>query len=332
MKKYNTDLPYIISNYYINQLVNELDAFEENEIEMSWLSYGGSVWAGNQFADYLQTTEKKIDARVTGLAASMGAALIPYFNKATVARQADIMIHSVSSSVGKLARKSNQELYDALKSKINEDKFEKITGHKLKDIMFLEGEDRIDVWVSGKEAYDFGLFEELIDLTPEEKVSNDAMLNELKLTANLDYELPERLQHKSEITNKNNKKSMDKNKLKTEHPELYAEVLKEGENSGVTAGIKTEKDRVDAWMVFNDVDPEKVKAGIESGKEMTKAEELAFLRASHTLEMQKSLEELSSENVDPNKKTGKPKNEAEKEAEKLDDALESAGISKEGDK
>ena len=77
-KRYNTDLPNIISSFYISRMINELEAFEENEIEINWLSYGGSVWAGFEFADWLKQTDKKITARVTGLAASMGASLIPF--------------------------------------------------------------------------------------------------------------------------------------------------------------------------------------------------------------------------------------------------------------
>lgn len=331
MTKLNTDLPYIISNYYINQLINEIEAIKDTEIEMSWLSYGGSVWAGMQFADFMKSTDKKITARVTGIAASMGTSLLPYFDKVIGAKQADVMIHSTLSSVTEITKKSNTELYNILKTKINEDKFEELKGVKLKDIMFLEGENRKDVWLTGIEAKQVGLFDELIDLTPEEKVKNDAMLQDFKLSANLDYELPERLKINSEVTNQT-KKSMDINELKAKHPKVYAEAFKEGESSGLTAGTKAEKDRVDAWMVFNDVDPEKVKAGIESGQEMTRAEELAFLRNSQTLEMQKGLENSSAGDLSADKKTGKLKSEAQKEAEILDAALEDVGIPKEEEK
>jgi len=336
MKKFNTDLPTYIGIYSMNRLINEIELMDDNEIEMSWYSYGGDVWAGNSLADFLTSSAKKIDARVTGVAASMGALLLAYFNKVIGAKQANIMIHSVSADVDKVAETKNQELYDVLKLKIDEPKFKEVTGTELKTIMFLKGEDRKNIWLTGQEAFDVGLFDELIDLTPEEKTKNDAMLSELRLSASLDYKLPDRLLNNSEITNKQIKKSMDINELKTEHPELYAQVLKEGKNSGVTegvtSGIKTEKDRVNAWMVFNDVDPEKVKTGIESGETMTKAEELSFLRNSQSLDMQKTLEAASAEDVTVDKDTGKPLTKEQIEANKLDAALEAQNIKDKEDK
>lgn len=92
------------------------------------------------------------------------------------------------------------------------------------------------------------------------------------------------------LNSKNN--SMDAEQLKAERQKGYAE------------GVTAEKDRVDTWMAFNDVAPEKVKAGIESGKEMTRAEEINFMRASQRAEMQNGLESASAEDVTPDKGLG----------------------------
>lgn len=323
MKTYNSDLPTFIGRYTVSKLINELDLISE-DVEMPWYSYGGDVWAGMGFADYLQTSNKKILARVTGVAASMGSALLPYFSKVVGAKQADIMLHSVSSDNEKIAKEKNKQLYDILKTKINEPKFKEITGHELKTIMFLEKKDRIDVWITGQDAYDIGLFDELIDLTPEEKMKNEAILQEIKLVASLDYKLPERLLNKNEHSQTPKKEKMKIDELKASHPELYAEVLEQGKKDGLTA----EQNRVNAWMVFNDVDPEAIKKGIESGVEMTKAQELTFMRKSQTLEMQRGLEGASPKDLTPDPKTGKVvvKTAAELENEKLDKALDEVGI------
>jgi len=328
MKKYNTDLPEIIYNPFVSQMINELEAFEENEIEMDWNSFGGSVWSGNQFADFLINTDKKITSRTTGMVISMGASLLPFFHKTIGAKQCDVMIHSTLSSVTSITKRSNQNLYNALKIKINEKKFEEITGFNLEKIMFLEGNERIDVWCSGQDAYDFGLFDELVDITPKEELVNIEKFNEYKLTASLDYKLPEKFQ-KKELTNNESMKNVDE--LKKNHPDLYNEVFEEGKNEGFTAGSEKEKNRVDAWMVFNDVSPEEVKVGVESGKEMTKAQELNFMRKAQLSDMQKNLENSSAGDVIPDKKTGKLKTDAEKEAEELENALENVGIEKEVD-
>jgi ATP-dependent protease ClpP protease subunit len=329
MEIFNTDLPTFIGRFSMSKLINELSAIEDNEILMPWYSYGGDVWSGFDFADFLKDGGKEITAKVTGVAASMGAALLPYFKKVIGAKQSNIMIHSVSSDVEFLRKNKNEELYQVLSSKINEEKFEKIKSVKLKDIMFSEGGNRRDVWLSGQEAFDVELFDELIDLSPEETLKNELMLNEFRLTANLSYELPKSLQNKTEIINETKTKCMKIDELKTSHPKLYAEVFAEGESSGLKSGVEAEKERVNAWMVFNDVDPEKVKAGIESGKGMTKAEELSFLRNSQKLEMQKSLENSSAGSISADKNTGKPKTEAEKEDAKLDNALDELGIKEE---
>jgi hypothetical protein len=49
--------------------------------------------------------------------------------------------------------------------------------------------------------------------------------------------------------------------FRSEHPEVFAEAL--------NLGASNEKTRVNAWMVFNDVDPATVSAAIKDGKELT---------------------------------------------------------------
>ena len=58
---------------------------------------------------------------------------------------------------------------------------------------------------------------------------------------------------------------MDLVKLKSEHPAVYQAAFAEGK----TEGQKQERDRVEAWAVYNEVNPEKVKAGIESGDQLS---------------------------------------------------------------
>lgn len=62
---------------------------------------------------------------------------------------------------------------------------------------------------------------------------------------------------------------MDLAKLKAEHPAVYQAAFAEGETSGTIKGEKKERDRVETWAVYNEVNPEKVKAGIESGEILT---------------------------------------------------------------
>lgn len=68
--------------------------------------------------------------------------------------------------------------------------------------------------------------------------------------------------------NKTKNKTMTKAQLLSEHPELHAEIF--------GAGVQAEKERVDTWMVFHDIDPVAVQTGIESGKDVSKKEMAAF--------------------------------------------------------
>ena len=109
------------------------------------------------------------------------------------------------------------------------------------------------------------------------------------------------LNKQSKFSINQNSEKMTKSELKAEHPSVYAEIFESGKEAGITA----EQDRVNTWLVFNDLDSEKVKAGIESGVEMTKPEELNFMRASQNAALQASLEDESVEEIEANKESGK---------------------------
>lgn len=65
-----------------------------------------------------------------------------------------------------------------------------------------------------------------------------------------------------------NKNAMTKAQLLSEHPELHAEIF--------GAGVQAEKDRVDTWMVYHEIDLEAVQKGIESGNAVSTKEMAAF--------------------------------------------------------
>jgi ClpP class serine protease len=67
----------------------------------------------------------------------------------------------------------------------------------------------------------------------------------------------------------NKNKTMTAAELLAQHPAVHAEIL--------AAGVSAEKDRVDTWMVYHDIDPEAVAKGIESGKAVSGKEQATFL-------------------------------------------------------
>lgn len=73
----------------------------------------------------------------------------------------------------------------------------------------------------------------------------------------------------TKITLPNKNKAMTAAEFKAQHPDAHAEIL--------AAGVSSEKDRVDTWMVYHDIDPEAVAKGIESGKPVSAKEQATFL-------------------------------------------------------
>lgn len=91
--------------------------------------------------------------------------------------------------------------------------------------------------------------------------------------------------------NSNTKKVMKSEEYKTQHPEEYAKVF--------DAGVTAERDRVDTWMVYHDIDPVAVQKGIESGKAVSNKEMAAFnLKASMGAGLQ-ALRKDSAGNIIP---------------------------------
>lgn len=113
--------------------------------------------------------------------------------------------------------------------------------------------------------------------------------------------------------NNQNIKSMDLNQLRTENPALYAEVF----GLGKKAGISAEKQRVEAWAVYYDIDPAKVKAGIEGEGAPTVKDQNEFVLASIN---GKKVEAMEGENTPPVNipKEAKTEEEIKAEAQKAE--------------
>jgi len=302
MKKINTELPYFIDHQSINELIEKIDEVGEDSV-ISWNCFGGSVYAGQQFADYLNNCEKKLDANVSGIAASLGAALLPFFNKVTGAAQCDVMIHAASGGSGSNLRHTNEFLYNALAKKINEETFEKITGKKLKEVMMSEGDQRIDVWFTGKDAKKMGLFDEVYDLL-------DTKTNSLLPTNEIGYKIPTYILEKY---NTNKKKDMEIKdvtaaQLQAENKEVYNAILAIGKNS--------EKERVAEIMNYAKYDIDKANEIIKSGENLKIKDVEHFVEKKFNAAKIESLEIGSTGAVSPAKLT------VDKETDKKDEAFD----------
>lgn len=321
MKKINTDLPYFIGAYSINSLIDRISEVKE-DAQISWNSLGGSVWSGQQFIDFLNNKENKLDANVTGIAASMGASILPFFDKVKGAKQADIMIHSVSG--GANVKQSNKFLYKALSKKINEVVFKNITGHNLKDVMMAEGDKRFDVWFTGADAAKMGLFDSVYDLLDQKANSFENIpVNDLG------YELPEHVKvklglnkpkevelNKEEKDNKISTNNKEKNDM--EIKDVTASALKAGNpevyNSISEKAQKAERERVSEILKYAEFDFEKANELIKSGERLAIADVEHFMEKKFNKVKVEELEEGSEEDLIPSKKTASKEENEKKEA------------------
>lgn len=106
-------------------------------------------------------------------------------------------------------------------------------------------------------------------------------------------------------TNINNKK-MTKQEFKAAHPDVYNEIVSEG--------VSHEKDRVGAWMQHVETDASAVKAGIESGNEITQTAREAFFVKANTKNVVKTIQSESAEDL-ANIESQGPKEALNKEVE-----------------
>lgn len=287
MRKINTDLPEYIFYNTINSLIEKISE-EKEDSEISWNSKGGSVWAGFQFIDFLNNNDTKLTANVTGIAASMGAVLLPFFSYVRGANQADFMLHSSSGGDKSTAKNTNKTLYEALSKKIDEPKFKEITGHELKTVMMAEGEDRIDVWFTGKQAKKFKLLDESYDLF--EKSASIEMKDDFK---ELGYEVPEEIKNKYSKQAKNVKsnhnemeiKDVKQADLKSGNPSVYNAIVEEGK--------KAEQERTASIMKYAKYDMEKANEMIEKGATLGIEDVEHFMDKKHADKKVAELEEDS---------------------------------------
>jgi len=306
MKKINTDLPYYIGSYSINELIKEIESVGE-DAEISWNSMGGSVWSGQQFVDFLNNKENQLTANVTGIAASMGAVLLPFFDKVKGAAQSDVMLHAGSGGGDAKMKHTNEFLYNALAKKIDEEKFEKRTGHNLKTVMLAEGENIVNVWFTGKDAKHFGLYDEVYDLL-------DGKSNTLLTTNEIGYQIPQHIAEKYGLKKQDNvktKNDMDikditASQLLTGNPEVY--------NSILALGKTSEKERVAEIMDYGKYDLEKANELIKLGEKLNIKDVEYFMEKKFNTKKADDLEAGSEDAIIPAKQTVSKENKEKEDA------------------
>jgi len=259
-----------IDSFGAAEFISELDektANNEDLLVRVNTPGGNPEYAFGMVAKYKEYTGKK-RVQVDGKAFSAGLFFLCYADEVEAYDVSEFLLHRAAypeyfendpkyftdAIRGNLDR-VNASLMTAFKNKVDVPLFEELTGFKLKDVFSMER--REDVFFSADVAKKIGLISKVNKITPTKK----AEIKEFESLVVMEMAAEYKGAQQEEI--KTDKMTLEE--LKAKHPDVYAQAHKEG----MTSGINKEKDRVEACMVFLDIDPVGVKAAIESGNELT---------------------------------------------------------------
>lgn len=320
-----------IYNYTAQDFISKMEEAKSDAVNIRVNSGGGEVLYGYGMIAKFKEHAKRKTVQVDGDASSMALMFVLYAANTKAISQARFVLHR--ASYGEWFEKStyftqahkdellkiNKDFEAALRAKIDVNALERMKNVTLANVFSLD--TRIDVNLTAKEAKEIGLIEEIIDLTPDVKADIEAKMlahaeveSGLKLAAKTPTEVPV-----------NTNTTMTLEKIKAEHPAVYAQILAEGEK----AGIKKEQDRVGAWMAWAEVDAKKVKEGIDKGEEISAKATQEFTVAMLKGDYLKKLAAESADDVTPDGgaaegagKGAKPKTAAEKSLAEFEASLD----------
>lgn len=297
-----------IYSWTAQAVMTAMEQYKNDDIKIRVNSAGGEPEAGwGMVAKFSEHKGKKLIV-VDGKAQSTAAFMLAYADEAESLDVSQFLLHRAAYPSWVESNKNymtdamwnelnavNSKLRTALEGKIDVKKFETITGVTL-DQMF-SNDTRIDVPFTAEQALEIGLISSIKKITPEKKAEIEAF--EYKIAA-------EALGLQKAAENIDNPKTVNMtiDKLKAEHPSLFADVVK--------LGADQERDRVGSWMAFVDVDAKAVAEGIKEGKTLNATAMAELTRKALSAQSLKSLEEEAPNAVVT--KEAETKEKTEKEA------------------
>jgi ATP-dependent protease ClpP protease subunit len=253
---------YLYSPIYDFVAVDLIAAIEEHsgeDITLRVNSPGGSVFSNYGICAKM-TEHGAVNVKVDGAAMSSGANLLPYAKFVECLDVSTFLLHRADMYVENDADKAflakiNKDLKAKLLMKVDQDTFKEVTGHTIEEMF--NSETRIDIFLDAKQAKKIGLVDKITKLSPADVTAFNNKMFAVAAISNPTQE-----------NKPTNHITMTLDKLKAEHPAVYAEVF--------ALGIAQEKDRVEACMAFVEIDPAAVKTAIEGGKPLTQKQMADF--------------------------------------------------------
>lgn len=307
-----------IGSYSATEFINSLSNTTDDELTIRINSEGGEP--GQSFGmiaklkDYPGSKKIKVDGGAYSMAAFMclyatdvealdvsnfmfhRAGYPDWFEKAYLTEGAE----SFSPGLLKNLNTVNASLKKAFESKINIEAFEKIAGFTVDEMFSMS--DRKEIFFDAKQAKKIGLVSSINQITPEKQIEINAQFN--KIAANflgfpkntIDATIEQQKGNKAK-NNKNNQKNkkMTVEDLKRENPEAFSALVNE---------IKSqERDRVNAWLTYSDVDADSVKKGIESGEPISQTATADFMKKIASKNVVNEIEKTAPETAETEETT-----------------------------
>jgi ATP-dependent Clp protease protease subunit len=166
-----------VTDYVANVIQAQLLFLEstdpKRDIQMFINSPGGSVTAGLGMYDTMQYVSPDIGTICTGLAASMGAVLLcaGTEGKRTCLEHSRVMIHQPLG--GMQGQLTEMEITYNLMKSMQKNLYDIMSRHTGQPYEKIEEDCDRDNWMTGKEAMEYGLVDEVLDSKSPRKKSED---------------------------------------------------------------------------------------------------------------------------------------------------------------
>lgn len=298
-----------VYDFVVESLVSQLEENTDNEVIIRCNTPGGDVFAGYALCAKMQE-HGNVTIKVDGNASSIGSMSLLYAKKVECLDVSTFVLHRANMCVETPEQQSfldkiNKDLKSKYLQRFDKDTFKEVTDTSIEEMF--NPEKRIDIILDAKQAKRLGLVQKINKLTP---VEVNAFNSRFKVAA---------LDESQEKSNNLINKKMDLATLKASHPSVFAEVS--------LIGATQEKERIEAWTHFIEVDAKMVKEGIASGKPITQAQIIDLMEKKLSAKSTKDLEDDSTKEIlDTGTKTvltGEAKKQAEMAAWKAEVLAES---------
>jgi len=316
-----------LSSYGTVDLANKLKKFENLDNVIGHILYtesgGGSANAIKYITDVIENEiEKPVVSFIEDMSAS-AAYYINAFSDYIIANDEDALIGSIGTLIEmagypKIAEDKNDGLrYVRIyadeafnKNKEFEEAINNLNFKPIKDKILNPHNDKFkeDVSRNRSNVRD-------IELTGEIFKAKDVVGTLIDSIGSFDdavkkvTELSSGNSLNSSLSINENKLKMTIEDLKAQHPSLYNEVFA----SGVSSGTEIERDRVEAYLEFVEVDAESVKKQIADGNQITHKFMAEMTKKMTSNSIKNNIEEEAATEIDPSKKKDKTKEVEEAE-------------------